>query len=60
MVNILVTPRDILCSPRQGMGEKHLVTNAVAWHPVSHVRAAQRAETTKCDLTDYVKGTVVN
>ena len=42
MVKILATPRKILWFPRQGLGGMHLLTNAVAWRPMSHTSAAQR------------------
>ena len=38
------------------MGGKYLVTNEVAWHPVSHTNAAQCVQVAKCDLTNCVRG----
>ena len=34
---MISTPREIL----KGLGEKCLVTNGVAWHPVNHTGAAE-------------------
>ena len=40
MVKILATPRGILYVPRQEFGGKYIVTNGVAWCPISQTRAA--------------------
>ena len=41
MLRMIATPREILCFPRQVLGGKYLVTTGMAWHPVSHISAAQ-------------------
>ena len=41
MLKMPLTSREILLFPRYGLGGKYLVTNGVAWRPVSHTCAAQ-------------------